>query len=197
MKRHSGGEFMDFSKFQPLFDIIEKELPRRKRTVLAIDGAAASGKTTLASFLAEKYGAEIVHMDDFFLPRKRKTEARLSEPDCNIDRERFLAEVLPFINSAEPFSYGRYDCSLGKVESNALIGSSLLVIVEGVYSLSHYFRENYDIKIMLTVEKETQLARLRERCEAWQYENFLNIWLPLEERYFSLCRIENACDMVF
>ena len=48
---------MDFSRFQPLFDRIEKELGLRERTVLAIDGAAASGKTTLAAFLAEKHGA--------------------------------------------------------------------------------------------------------------------------------------------
>ncbi len=188
---------MDFSRFQPLFDMIETELSRRNRTVLAIDGAAASGKTTLASFLAEKYGAETVHMDDFFLPRERKTPRRLAEFDGNIDRERFAAEVLPFINSLAPFSYGKYDCSLGKVAKNVQIGASPLVIVEGVYSLSPHFRKYYDIKIMLTVEKETQLSRLRERCEDWQYENFLKIWLPLEARYFSLGGIENACDMVF
>ena len=188
---------MDFSRFQPLFDIIEKELAVRERTVLAIDGAAAAGKTTLAAFLAQKYGAETVHMDDFFLPRERKTPERLAEPDGNIDRERFLAEVLPFIKSSEPFYYGKYDCSLGKVAKNVQVGASPLVIVEGVYSLSLYFRDYYDIKIMLTVEKETQLSRLRARCEDWQYENFLKIWLPLEARYFSLGGIEKACDMVF
>lgn len=188
---------MDFSRFGPLFNRIEAELAARERTVLAIDGAAASGKTTFAAFLAEKYGAETVHMDDFFLPRERKTPARLAEPDGNIDRERFAAEVLPHINSIEPFCYGKYDCSLGKVAENVQIGASPLVIVEGVYSLSPYFTEHYDIKIMLTVEKEAQLARLRGRCEDWQYENFLNIWLPLEERYFSLGVTEDACDMVF
>lgn len=188
---------MDFSRFQPLFDIIEEKIADRERTVLAIDGAAASGKTTLASFLSEKYGAEVVHMDDFFLPRERKTAARLAEPDGNIDRERFSAEVLPYINSRAPFSYGKYDCSLGKVTKNVNIGEANLVIVEGVYSLSPYFRDYYDIKIMLTVERETQLARLRERSELWQYENFLKIWLPLEARYFSFCKIENVCDMVF
>lgn len=188
---------MDFSRFQPLFDIIEAELACKKRTVLAIDGAAASGKTTLALFLAEKYGADVVHMDDFFLPRERKTKDRLAEPDGNIDRERFLSEVIPFINCAEPFSYGKYDCSRGRVAETVKVGASPLVIVEGVYSLSPYFRDNYDIKIMLTVEKGTQLARLRERSEPWQYENFLNIWLPLEARYFGICGIEDACDMVF
>jgi len=188
---------MDFSRFQPLFDIIEAELARKERTVLAIDGAAASGKTTLASFFAEKYDAEVVHMDDFFLPRERKTPERLAEFDGNIDRERFAEEVLPYINSCAPFSYRKYDCSLGKVAENVKIGASRLVIVEGVYALSPHFRKHYDIKIMLTVEKEAQLSRLRARCEDWQYENFLNIWLPLEARYFSLGGIENACDMVF
>lgn len=188
---------MDFSRFQPLFDRIEKELGLRGRTVLAIDGAAASGKTTLAAFLAEKYGAETVHMDDFFLPRERKTKARLAEPDGNIDRERFSAEILPFINSAEPFSYGKYDCSCGRVTKTVQVGAAPLVIVEGVYSLSPHFRDYYDIKIMLTVEREEQLLRLRERSEDWQYENFLNIWLPLEARYFSLCGVEDDCDMVF
>ena len=71
------------------------------------------------------------------------------------------------------------------------------MIIHIVYSLSPYFRDYYDIKIMLTVERETQLARLRERSELWQYENFLKIWLPLEARYFSFCKIENVCDMVF
>jgi len=188
---------MDFVGFQPLFDIIEEKIANGERTVLAIDGAAASGKTTLAAFLAEKYGAEVVHMDDFFLPRERKTKERLAEPDGNIDRERFAAEVLPFINSCAPFSYGKYDCSCGRVTKNVNVGTSPLVIVEGVYSLSPYFTEHYDIKIMLTVEKKAQLARLRGRCEDWQYESFLNIWLPLEERYFSLGGIEDACDMVF
>jgi uridine kinase len=181
----------------PLFDIIEEKTAVQKRTVLAIDGAAASGKTTLAGFLAEKYGAAVVHMDDFFLPHARKTPARLAEFDGNIDRERFAAEVLPHINHAKPFSYGKYSCSEGKVTETVQVGAPKLVIVEGVYALSPHFAKHYDIKIMLTVEKEAQLARLRERCEAWQYENFLKIWLPLEKAYFAQNPVMDKCDMVF
>ena len=36
--------------------------------VIAIDGRCASGKTTLARELAERLGAGVIHMDDFFLP---------------------------------------------------------------------------------------------------------------------------------
>ncbi len=188
---------MDFVKFEPLFKLIESEMQKRERTVLAIDGAAASGKSTLAAFLAEKYGAETVHMDDFFLPHERKTPARFAEFDGNIDRERFAAEVLPYIGKPTPFSYGKYDCGAGAVLSQAQIGSSRLAVVEGVYSLSPYFAGCYDIKIMLTVGKEEQLARLAARCAPWQFEKFKSVWLPLEERYFTLGGIREKCDIVF
>lgn len=187
---------MDFTKFEPLFELIEKEIPKRARTVLAIDGPAASGKSTLAALLAEKYGAQIVHMDDFFLPHERKTPERLAEFDGNIDRERFCNELLPHINSALPFSYGKYDCSAGTVISHAEVVAARLAVVEGVYSLSPHFEKCYDIKIMLTIEKGEQMARLSSRCAAWQLEKFKSVWLPLEERYFSLGGIREKCDIV-
>jgi uridine kinase len=190
------GGFMDYSKYQPLFELIERELRTRKRTVLAIDGAAASGKTTLAKLLEERYGAAVVHMDDFFLPAKRKTEDRLSQFDGNIDRERFAAEVLPHIGRAEPFSYGRYDCSAGCVTSQVNVAPSNLAVVEGVYSLSPYFEGAYHLKLMLTIDSQTQIERLRIRCTPEIFENFKKIWLPLEERYFSMGKIKDKCDMV-
>ncbi|MBQ8404194.1 MAG: hypothetical protein IJX55_07220 [Clostridia bacterium] len=188
---------MDFTKFEPLFELIESKTRQRERTVLAIDGGAASGKSTLAALLAEKYGAETVHMDDFFLPHERKTPARLAEFDGNIDRERFAAEVLPYISEAKTFSYGKYDCGAGAVLSQVQIGSSRLAVVEGVYSLSPYFTQSYDIKIMLTIDKEEQLARLKARCAPWQFEKFKTLWLPLEERYFTLGGISEKCDFIF
>ncbi len=180
----------------PLFSLIEREMCARERTVLAIDGAAAAGKTTLAALLAQKYGAATVHMDDFFLPHERKTHERLAEFDGNIDRERFAAEVLPHIRKAAPFSYGKYSCAEGKVCAQVQVPASRLVIVEGVYALSPHFAESYDIKIMLTVGAEEQLARLKARCAPWQFEKFLSTWLPLEQRYFTLGAIHERCDMV-
>ncbi len=188
---------MNYQNLTHLFSLIEREMAVRERTVLAIDGAAAAGKTTLAAFLAQKYGAETVHMDDFFLPHERKTPARLSEPDGNIDRERFAAEVLPHIRERKAFSYGRYDCSAGKVCSRVQISAARLIVVEGVYALSPHFAASYDIKIMLTAGKEEQLTRLKARCTPWQFEKFLSTWLPLEERYFALGTIREKCDMVF
>ena len=187
---------MNPNKFDALFDLIESEMKKRERTVLAIDGAAASGKTTLAELLKEKYNAAVVHMDDFFLPKDRKTAERLAECDGNIDRERFIAEILPNIGKKSTFEYGKYDCSKGVVTHNVSVEATSLVVVEGVYSMSAYFRDSYDIKVMLTVDSDTQTERLRKRCSPERFDAFINVWLPLEKKYFELGGVSEACDMI-
>lgn len=48
--------------------------------VIAMDGRAAAGKTTLAEELAVTLGGAVVHMDDFFLPGELRTPERLAAP---------------------------------------------------------------------------------------------------------------------
>ena len=48
--------------------------------VIALDGRAASGKSTAAAILSEALGAGVVAMDDFFLPPELRTPERLSQP---------------------------------------------------------------------------------------------------------------------
>ena len=61
--------------------------------IIAIDGRAASGKSTLAQQLGELLDADVIHMDDFFLPPSLRTKERLSEPGGNVHYERFAEEV--------------------------------------------------------------------------------------------------------
>lgn len=188
---------MDFSLYSSLFSLIDKRFGTHDRTVLAIDGGAASGKTTLSLFLSEKYSAPVVHMDDFFLPDERKTTSRMAEFDGNIDRERFLCEVVAHLSENEEFSYGKYDCHKGYITEERFIPPAKLIIVEGVYSLSSYFINAYDIKIMLTVSEEDQKRRLKMRSEPDIYNSFVTKWLPLEKKYFEIGKIADKCDLVF
>ncbi|MBO5109218.1 MAG: hypothetical protein J6D21_00735 [Clostridia bacterium] len=50
------------------------------RATVLIDGRCASGKSTLGAALAERLGANLFHMDDFFLPFDKKTPERLGRP---------------------------------------------------------------------------------------------------------------------
>ena len=87
-------------------------LNNNKVGIIAIDGRAASGKTTMAEQLSNILDADIVHMDDFFLPLELRTDTRLNEAGGNIHYERFIEEVLSYINIKETFEYRKFDCSV-------------------------------------------------------------------------------------
>ena len=52
---------------------IDMLLGEKDFVIVAIDGKCTSGKTTLASKLAELYDCNVFHMDDFFLRRPPQT----------------------------------------------------------------------------------------------------------------------------
>ena len=77
-----------------LYARIDALLAEKPHVIVAIDGPASSGKTTLATELAAHYGAAVLHMDDYFLQPHQRTPERYAEPGGNVDRERFLREAL-------------------------------------------------------------------------------------------------------
>ena len=74
------------------FEELDKRLENGS-VILAIDGPASSGKTTLAASLLSKYDCTVFHMDDFFLTLEKRSLKRLNEVGGNIDYERFMEEI--------------------------------------------------------------------------------------------------------
>ena len=72
---------------------IDELLAEKDMILVAIDGKCTSGKTTLASKLAELYDCNVFHMDDFFLRPEQRTPERFAEVGGNVDYERFYKEV--------------------------------------------------------------------------------------------------------
>lgn len=164
--------------------------------VVAIDGRAASGKTTLAQTLTEITGAGIVCMDDFFLPMEKRTPRRLNTPGGNVDHERFAAEVLPHLRSSKAFSYPRFDCSVMSISGSREVAASPWRIVEGSYSHHPELGDYMDIRVFRTVDPETQRLRILERNGEAMLRRFESAWIPMEERYFSHFGIEEKADFV-
>lgn len=163
---------------------------------ISIEGGSASGKTTLGGCLAKAYGAELYHMDDFFLRPGQRTPERLLETGGNVDYERFQSEVWTGILSGKPFSYQVYDCrrqSLGRF-LNAEPGR--IHIIEGAYSRHPYFREPYHLKIFCRVSKEEQRERIRRRNGERMLKRFLEEWIPKEDAYFKRFSIMETSDIV-
>ena len=159
-------------------------LEEKNFVIVAIDGKCTSGKTTLASQLAEIYDCNVFHMDDFFLRPEQRIPERFAEVGGNVDYERFHEEVLLPLKSGKAFSYRPFDCSTFTLAAPVTVAPKKLNVIEGTYSHHPYFGNPYDLKIMLTVDAETQRQRVLER-PAFLHKRFFEEWIPMENRYFD------------
>ena len=180
----------------PLLAAIDRSRRAHPRTLAAIDGPCATGKSTLGARLSQIYGCPLFHTDDFFLPPERKTPERLAQPGGNVDYERFFAQVLSPLSRGEPVRYQPYRCHSGTLEAARTIPPAPLAVVEGVYSLRPEFQPLYQVKCFLSAPWPVREARLLERCGPEGLERFRTLWIPLEDRYFQAFSISDACDTI-
>ena len=180
----------------PLLAAIDRSRREHPRTLAAIDGPCATGKSTLGARLSQIYGCPLFHTDDFFLPPERKTPARLAQPARNVASELFFPQVLSPLSRGEPVRYQPYRCHSGTLEAARTIPPAPLAVVEGVYSLRPEFQPLYQVKCFLSAPWPVREARLLERCGPEGLERFRTLWIPLEDRYFQAFSISDACDTI-
>ncbi len=185
-----------FSPLSVLERRIEAMLLAGNPVWLAIDGRSASGKSTLAARLAGRFDGQVFHMDDYFLQPAQRTPERLAEPGGNVDRERFLAEVVAGLRSGKPFDVRRFDCRVMKLGEPRRVTPGGLVVVEGAYSLHPMLREAWNLKAFLSIDAQTQRARILARNGPDLLERFLAEWIPMEERHIRAHAVAAACDVV-
>ena len=165
-----------------------------KTVVIAIDGNCTAGKTTLASVLEKEYDCNVFHMDDFFLRPEQRTPERYAQPGGNVDYERFQEEILQPLKAGEAFSYRPFACKTFTLSEAVQVMPRQLNIVEGTYSLHPYFEDPYDLRIFLSVDKQTQQERILQR-PAHLIERFFSDWIPMEMLYFDVLRIPERADI--
>ena len=163
---------------------IDALLAQKECVIVAIDGKCTAGKTTLAAKLAERYDCNVFHMDEFFLRPEQRTAERFAQVGGNVDYERFQEEILLPLKAGTAFSYRPFDCSAFALAKPVHITPKKLNIVEGTYSHHPYFGNPYDLKVLLTVDEETQRQRVLER-PAFLHKRFFEEWIPMENRYLE------------
>ena len=173
----------DTAVLSPIIYAVQSKLQGAKTLVVAIDGCCGSGKTYYSGLLAEYFGATVISCDDFFLPVTMRSAERLGEVGGNIHYER-LWDVLSKVRQGKAFTYSAYVCSTDSFEKRKF-EPARVVIVEGSYALHRQLDAFYDVKVLLTVDKQTQYDRLLKREGAEGVANFTNKWIPLENRYFA------------
>jgi uridine kinase len=174
-------------------EIKEKSTPN----IIAIDGKSASGKTTLANQLKVILDAQVIHMDDFFLPLPLRTAMRYEEAGGNVHYERFIEEVLVNIKKADAFSYKIFDCKKLDYNGRRMVwANSKWRIVEGAYSLHPVFGNYADLKIFFDITPAEQMKRIRKRNGEEKAKIFAARWIPFEEKYINQTKVKERADMI-
>lgn len=177
-----------------LFDFIEKELLKKDRVIISLDGNACGGKTTLSEMLKNKYGATIIHIDDFYKPRDKEKGIDLLAKEGNINYERFYDEIISQLNE-EKITYKKFNCTLQKEENPIIVRLNKLIVVEGTYSQNPRLHRYFDASIFVKISDDTQIERLKKRNPN-NYDSFIKTWVKLERNYFNEFDIKNRSDFI-
>lgn len=178
----------------PLVEKIEALGAKQGRVVAALDGRCASGKTTLARELGERYGWSVVHMDHFFPRPKQRTLERYAQPGGNVDYERFLEELLLPLRQGGAPVYRPFDCRTQALLEPIPFEPGPVVLVEGSYACHPALWEHYDLRAFLTIDPARQMERVTAREGEERARVFREKWIPLEEKYFAAYEVERRCD---
>ena len=180
-----------------IMDKIEALQQEKQSLLIAVDGRCAAGKTTFAAYLQEALSCNVIHMYHFFPRPEQQSPERMNEPGGNVDHERLISEVLVPLRQGGDFSYRLFDCQRQDFGEAVFLKANEVNIVEGSYSCHPALWDYYDLRIFLTIDSEKQLQRIRKRNGFVHSSDFINKWIPLEERYFAAFNVEERCDYCF
>lgn len=166
-----------------------------KRALISIDGRCGSGKTTLASLIAELIPCNVLHMDDYYLPIAARPADWEQTPGGNIDYARFRQEVLEPIGRGEPIVCRAFDCGVQALQPAQQLPDYPLTLIEGSYSQHPALRDGYALTVFVTCDRDEQLRRLTAR-EGDYVEMFKQRWIPMEDRYHTACAVKEHATVV-
>ena len=68
--------------------------------------------------------------------------------------------------------------------------------MEGAYSCHPVLGNYMDRKVFLDIDRRNQTERIRKRNGEDRLQDFLQLWIPLEEAYFRAFSVEENADYI-
>ncbi len=161
-----------------------------ERPIIAIDGPAGAGKTTLAHqiYLAvsPKMSVSIIHMDDLY----DGWDNALS-----LDLTKILLYVTDQHKQSKPSTIKKYNWSASAFEVNELLAPAKLLILEGVGSGDMAIQGELTALIWIDVNPEIGVTRVIDR-DGTQVADEMRKWLRTQEEYFSQHSTREKADFI-
>jgi uridine kinase len=158
--------------------------------IIAIDGPAGGGKTTLAQNLALAFAtslsATVIHMDDLY----DGWDGALDD-----DFSSVLSNIVGLHKESENISYSPYNWSDGKFDESKEVPGTQLLILEGVGSGQSSIRASLAALIWIDINDSQGLARVIAR-DGESIRVPMEKWLTLQKQHFHLEGTQNAADFI-
>jgi uridine kinase len=187
---------MSLRQFLTKFDRIQKN---QNTLIVGIDGASASGKSTIADKLKELDNRVIiVHMDDFYRPSEEQKAVNSEVIGANFDWERGRKQVLTPLTHNKFGRYQRYDWDTDEMAEWHDVPTGGIVIIEGCFSIRNELLPLYDVRIWIDSPKQISLERVVQRERDGSGNRYLweNVYRPAEEKYIEVQRPRDHADIV-
>ena len=165
--------------------------PRAGNThIIAIDGPAGAGKTTLAlqisQALTSRFSIEVVHMDDLY----NGWDGALGE---NLTEQ--LSKIIDAQKKSQNYLLPHFDWNANKYSTPRNLKSPQILILEGVGSAREVVRNSATTTIWIEVERAIGIKRVLAR-DGDEIESHMTQWLVDQEIYFTSDKTRESAQFV-
>lgn len=181
-----------------------------RRTLVAVDGPDAAGKTTLADGIARHLRRPCIRasLDGFHRPiAERRARGELSPEGFYhdaFDLEALVAELLdPMAAGATEVCVQSYDIELEQQELRTVaVPNEAVLLVDGLFLLRPELRSHWDLSVHLHVSEQVTLSRARSRdavrfgSEERVVHRYTHRFLPAQALYRYEADPFGAADVV-
>lgn len=181
--------------------IRERARDRSTTLLVAIDGASAAGKSTLAASVARRVGATVIDGDDFYAGGTAAewdamTPAEKADHCIDWRRQRPVLEAL---SRGETASWHPYDWETAdgrRLRVTTVAEPAPVIILEGVYSARPELADLFDLRVLIDAPAELRREQLARRESGDSRVEWNARWDQAEKWYFAVVMPPEAFDLV-
>lgn len=178
---------MQKEKYIATYEVLLTELiplPNKRPLLIAVDGRPCSGKTTLTAQLEKSLQAQVMYLDEFFIPQRQWPQDRTPIFPFFYFRYHEFLDGVKALAAGKKFRYRTYDWQIDDISmQEKCIDPSQVVIIEGVSALNQEIASVYFKKIWVASDQDTELEEIKKREHGNNLDLWMNIYLPSVDLY--------------
>lgn len=158
--------------------------------IIAIDGPAGAGKTTLAQTislaLSLHMSTTVIHMDELYPGWEKALGVELTET---------LTWLTQSHKAKKPLKYSSFNWAINQFNASHVVDSTQLLILEGVGSAQRPIEGSLVTSIWLDLDPQIGFQRVIERDGAIITAEMTK-WLAMQEQHFAADQTKERCEFL-